>query len=417
MDSTCITYKAPSGYSNNDGGKTHSTSLQDDIVKRSFRKPVFQEFKKDEIPLSDDESDNNEIIEKEETMKIQPDSSGTKYIVPHRRENKRNGIEEEQKQSRNLLPHLVRNPLGPSATDWKDFLPTRAKSVTADRNASTVVETSKTRLPERSQKVIDSAALKLPHQCDKCGSLLTEETGRTYSLSVSVADHQISTTSDPLLPETTTIAIVAASTNHQNEPLDVGDRQTWQSEMKGVVIERSQPGTSTQHKARESHNQIVTGLPSAPNRMWNSTQSLVNVSPTSPRVDGPPSASEGPSWLSSAELRDPNLKIIKGPEIDGLHTLLEDQAVTKVPSDLAYGWGPEEESFETTSNSTPRIMPEAKTGGIGWDSDDDEDKKTTASAARNEWDLAFNSRKFPSPGYAVSSARRSVVNVSGFHLT
>lgn len=80
----------------------------------------------------------------------------------------------------------------------------------------------------------------------------------------------------------------------------------------------------------------------------------------------------------------------------------------KVPSDLLYGWGPEESTVKATIESTPRIMPAGSTAGIGWDDDDTQ----PALSSKNEWDPEFAFKKIPSPGYAVFARGRSPSNVS-----
>ncbi|KAK9898634.1 hypothetical protein P389DRAFT_167168 [Cystobasidium minutum MCA 4210] len=93
-----------------------------------------------------------------------------------------------------------------------------------------------------------------------------------------------------------------------------------------------------------------------------------------------------------------------------------------IPSDIAYGWGPEEEAKLTSAPGEPVAATDnlgtAKTG-IGWDDDDDDHENnascvpmTTKSDRVNgsAWELA----KVPTPGYPVSSKNRSPTN-SGAH--
>lgn len=411
-DSMCNTYKPFLQYSNNDNEERYVTALQNGTVKRNFRKPVFQTIQKEEIlpSDSDDDIEDREEVEEESCLPAE-------YTVPHHQEYR--GTIAEQKQSSRVLPHILRDASKPS-TDWKDFLPSRPKALASKAGIPKNIRTNGSNTAEALLQNVDESPL-LPHQCDKCGSLLTVESRRRFLLSQEALDQIVSSASSSTSSESFSSMALSAGYGRQNLPAETRISQSQQLEMEGRIIEDNHQaeGFGQLNSANLARPNGTYKLPSQ-TAMWKPRSIAGNPSLNIPQVSDSNLASRSSTWRSaSAAIEGRNLQSRRDAITDGDHTLGNIQARPSIPSDLAYGWGPEEELTESSSsNSTPRILPDTNTGGIGWDSDEDEDsdKAPKLAIVRNEWDPEFVFKKISSPGYAVSSAKRSVINVSHLKL-
>lgn len=89
-------------------------------------------------------------------------------------------------------------------------------------------------------------------------------------------------------------------------------------------------------------------------------------------------------------------------------------STSPVPSDIAYGWGPEEvaDSSDLQESDDKTVTTSPPATGIGWDDDEAPPQNTTRHRhALDSWDPDVAIKKVPTPGYNISSKARSPTNV------
>lgn len=448
VDTAWTSYKPLLPFSShNDVEGVYPTAPRMPVGRRQFRQPVFQEVRRVEIPLSDDEDEEQQDVKEHVIEK--------KYVPPHQRERPFDApsLEGQVQHSRtpnDILDGSLKKSRGfaisrldQSSTDpqrgWRDFQPSRPKPSSAIKPI----------LPEKATESSDIPIV----VCDKCGSTLNLETLRQLLL---VQAPEAAPT--PLFVPTLMPALPTPLATAASEPTAInGERD----------LHVDQVGLETQPIVQEvPRNDILPPLkittdfelmkvdPSAKNEQFAAAAAMwrtrsTSTSPISPKVVNnhpvitkvsseslgwtPIAAAKGRSDPMPTTLRTtavwkplndttPTIELASCPENLDLQTTTDLYRIPvsdtfdkptqvpsngKIPSDLLFGWGPDGNGVQTQASAVPRVMPASSSLGIGWDDNND----TPPRPVSNGWDPEF-AIKVPSPGYAVSSQRRSPVFVS-----
>lgn len=400
-DRTWTSYKPLPRINGDDNKGSYGTTPQQ-MVKRQFRQPVFQYVAQQEILVSDDEEDDEDLHARS------PGVSADNLVLSNGRGNglqyKTNGtdqaghslngikrIEEwkEVKPEKSGPQHTE-----PSENGWDTFQPTRMKVSSS---------TTPTGQPEAGFVIGPHPVI-----CDKCGSILSGEARERQSTSLSLVSEALQYPSAAAPPSSPSSKLPYsngiphyASREPQEDVQEQRARPMNGLEpnlINGTGLEAAEnPATMTNNFAACAA--LWKRPPSIPITTFSSSLSKFKMQSFQPLVPNfpPPlySTENGRAPLNPSDLRSSS-----------------NMAGKKIPSDLLYGWGPEEDKSKATNEAIPpeKANGDVPTQGIGWD--DDETSLPSKDTINNAWDPEFAFKKVLSPSYSVSSQHRSFTNVS-----